>query len=1322
MKKYYYLLGFFSLLLLPLHSLSQYCTPTFSTGCSFGDNIDGVVLGAINNTTPGCSPSSYGDFTAMSASVNQSLSYTVNVTLNASYGEYIGVFIDWNQNQSFGDVGEFYSTGAISAAGSTTPISISVPVTATLGATRMRVIIDYDNLVTSTGSCGGWNYGEAEDYTINVGAAPACQPAGGLTATAVTATSATLNWSMVVGAVDYVVEWGPSGFTPGTGAQSGMASAVTGTSTPATGLTPQTTYQFYVQTNCGSGSTSPWAGPVSFTTPCAAFVAPFYENLTTTTTPACWSQSASSGGPWEFPGFPGYTASGVLDHTNGSSGNYATLDHSGADAGVILKSPLIDVSALLVPELRFWIWSHYNGSGLTTYNLTYVEAYNGTTWDQIAVIQGDFGPQWTEFNYVIPAANIFNGNLVQIRFRGESGGDGSDFYNDILLDDISVIEAPTCPAPSALTIIASDTSSAQVGWTVVGSETQWVLEYGPVGFTPGTGTFQVTSDNPDTLTGLTSGQFYDVYVRAICGPGDTSFYVGAESFNTYGQGMYMEADNACGPNFIDITNTGINLNLTDDSEAGLPLPFPWLFQGTLVNNITIGNNGGIIVGSMTANVGYSMSDQGFFPFVQDLDNDINGVDQVGVLWQVLGTAPNRQFVVLWKDRTHYSGFTNVNPCTFEFIYDEATNEAYYVYPDVDFANPAYDFGADAEIGVRGPGNNIDVSINSATYLQNNDCVHLYYTNCPKPSNLALQYVTPDEAAFSWNPGLSNETNWTIIYGPAGFDPATGGTTLTSTNPSVTLVGLEQLTDYCIYVYSECASGDQSFAITTCFRTAPLCSDPSGVSANTAIDSLMSDWTWTSFDPMYPATGFDIVYGGLGFDPATGGTTNNGDAMIGDTIVNGNFLAGGVYEMYLRAVCDTLVSNLVGPITFKMPLSNDDVCMAQALSVDNTAKFFNNQGATIEANEQSIAPPITGAQTTDGWLNNTLSFTTWFKFNAPSSGNMRISGAEGDFNGQIAVYEVSNCGDFTSYTLIAANDDAIDGTTLAPNFTICGLTAGAEYYMMHDSYSSSQTGTYSLRLSEINLQAGSSNGITNVCSKDTISLFSGISGYDANGIWNDIDGTFHIVNDTAFSTNGLAYQVYNFEYRLEDGCAFDSIVTQFEVYAPSSAGNDGTLTICKNQAVGLFSGLSGTVNTGGMWYSPNGVAKAGSNVEVGELSVAGNYNFKYIVGNGVCPDDTSIVNVTVQPNCDFLNVGELVKEGIEVFPNPTNGTVFITSTQADIDYSIEVTDVNGRTISQTSKVNLASKAHTVDLSSFENGVYFINLQTVDGKATYRMVKQ
>ena len=53
----------------------------------------------------------------------------------------------------------------------------------------------------------------------------------------------------------------------------------------------------------------------------------------------------------------------------------------------------------------------------------------------------------------------------------------------------------------------------------MGEATAWTVEYGPQGFTRGTGISSVESTNSISLTGLTANTAYDVYIVSDCATG-----------------------------------------------------------------------------------------------------------------------------------------------------------------------------------------------------------------------------------------------------------------------------------------------------------------------------------------------------------------------------------------------------------------------------------------------------------------------------------------------------------------------------------------------------------------------------------------------------------------------------------------------------------------------------------------------------------------------------------------------------------------------------------------------------------------------------------
>jgi hypothetical protein len=256
------------------------------------------------------------------------------------------------------------------------------------------------------------------------------------------------------------------------------------------------------------------------------------ESFNGTSAPAGWTLTTGSGDGWKFSTGAGYDVSATLDHTN-NGGNYAWIDFSGTDAGVVLQSPLIDVSTLTTPYLQFYHESHYSGT-LTPFNFLYLEAWNGSTWVLVNTFQGNTPFGWDEYGFNMSAYTHNGGNDLQFRFRGESGGAGSDFYNDLLLDDVQVMELPTCPSTSNLAVNMITATSANFAWVENGTATNWQVEYGPQGFTQGSaaGTSVFTATNPLSQTGLTSSTTFDLYVRAVCSPGDSSQWTGPINFTT----------------------------------------------------------------------------------------------------------------------------------------------------------------------------------------------------------------------------------------------------------------------------------------------------------------------------------------------------------------------------------------------------------------------------------------------------------------------------------------------------------------------------------------------------------------------------------------------------------------------------------------------------------------------------------------------------------------------------------------------------------------------------------------------------------------------
>lgn len=130
--------------------------------------IGNVILNTINNSSgDGMSGTGYSDFTYISTDLDKNLTHNISVSKTwpgGQFNEAVSVWIDFNKDGDFEDAGENVFT---SGASQSTPVSgsFSIPNEALIGSTRMRVSMRYN---TTPNSCGSFDYGEVEDYTVNI--------------------------------------------------------------------------------------------------------------------------------------------------------------------------------------------------------------------------------------------------------------------------------------------------------------------------------------------------------------------------------------------------------------------------------------------------------------------------------------------------------------------------------------------------------------------------------------------------------------------------------------------------------------------------------------------------------------------------------------------------------------------------------------------------------------------------------------------------------------------------------------------------------------------------------------------------------------------------------------------------------------------------------------------------------------------------------------------------------------------------------------------------------------------------------------------------
>lgn len=142
-------------------------SPTFGT-----DPISKVQFAGIDNSSDPYTTTAIEYYPDKVGEVYQGAQYPFVLEANTNGGyNYASVFIDWNQNGSFTDVGETYEVGGLTSNGTDgvqVTSNISVPAGAATGKTRMRVILNWD--ISMTDPCDNTNYfyGQSEDYMLDV--------------------------------------------------------------------------------------------------------------------------------------------------------------------------------------------------------------------------------------------------------------------------------------------------------------------------------------------------------------------------------------------------------------------------------------------------------------------------------------------------------------------------------------------------------------------------------------------------------------------------------------------------------------------------------------------------------------------------------------------------------------------------------------------------------------------------------------------------------------------------------------------------------------------------------------------------------------------------------------------------------------------------------------------------------------------------------------------------------------------------------------------------------------------------------------------------
>jgi hypothetical protein len=307
----------------------------------------------------------------------------------------------------------------------------------------------------------------------------------------------------------------------------------------------------------------------------------------------------------------------------------------------------------------------------------------------------------------------------------------------------------TCFPPTGLTISNSllTTTSAEISWSpsTLSSSTDWLLEWGPSGFIPGSGTsVSISGDTLYLLSGLNPGQEYDVYMTTICTGADSSARV-KKTFRTHYFDCFPGAipeSESCG----DTINNGCRLQTPSFSTI---------------------NCGDTICGSAWL-TGQSR-DTDWYSLVLTDTTDVTLVTKAEFYFNAgikNAPCPSNGFITN----------TSINPGYFNQQTAQLTPGTYYI-----FMAPTF---------------NGNVTCDSLSRYH----LSLSCTDCLTPGSLTALNTGPGAAQLSWSSGAAE---WEIEWGPAGFSLGNGTLISGITQRPYTLTGLTDGYMYQFYVRSHC---------------------------------------------------------------------------------------------------------------------------------------------------------------------------------------------------------------------------------------------------------------------------------------------------------------------------------------------------------------------------------------------------------------------------------------------------------------------------------------------------------------------------------------
>ena len=93
-----------------------------------------------------------------------------------------------------------------------------------------------------------------------------------------------------------------------------------------------------------------------------------------------------------------------------------------------------------------------------------------------------------------------------------------------------------------------------------------------------------------------------------------------------------------------------------------------------------------------------------------------------------------------------------------------------------------------------------------------------------------------------------------------------------------------------------------------------------------------------------------------------------------------------------------------------------------------------------------------------------------------------------------------------------------------------------------------------------------------------------------------------------------------------------------------------------------------------------------------------------------------------PTCPTLGVEGFNLLGFSMYPNPTTNYVNLSFSNASKNIDIAVFDVLGKQVFSKQKAELIDSSFTLDVSNYNNGLYFVKINSEGKTITKKLIKK